>query len=62
MKEKCLGVISHATVAVCKKINVEKHSVTLRNNYDNNYPSDSNARREKVKQLKSELKSQQDTF
>ena len=52
----------HVTAAVCKKSYVEKYSVTFQNNYDNNYPSDNAARREKVKQLKSDVKSQQNTF
>ncbi len=62
LREKCVCLICHATVAVSKKSNVERHFVTLHKNYDTKYPSDSAVRREKVKQLKSELQAQQDTF
>ena len=55
-------LICHATVGVSKKRNAERHFVTLHKNYDTKYPSDSAVRREKVKQLKSELQAQQDTF
>lgn len=49
---KCVCLICHATSAVSKKSNIERHFVTLRQNYDTTYPSHGDARREKVKKAK----------
>ena len=62
LKDKCICIICHATVAVTKKSNVEWHFVTVHGNYNTKYPANSTLRREKVKQLKDALRAQQDTF
>lgn len=60
-RQVCMLNLSRYCCSIQEKY-VERHYVTLHENYNTKYPSDSALRRKKVKQLKYELLAQQDTF
>lgn len=61
-KNKCVCLICGSTVSVGKKSNIERHFTTVHKKYDTEYPSNSNLRKCKVKELKSALVAQQSMF
>lgn len=61
-KGKTTCLLCNATVSVSKKSNVERHFNTVHSDVDKNFPPKSSMRKEKVKQLKSQLLAQQSLF
>lgn len=62
VKGKCICLLCHASVAVGKKGNVERHFNTTHSKVNTEFPANSTMRKEKVKQLKNQLTSQQSVF
>ena len=58
-KGKCLCLICRVTVALPKKGNLQRHFLTLHKNYENDYPVNTEFRKQKLKELKNQLTTQQ---
>ncbi|XP_069470005.1 general transcription factor II-I repeat domain-containing protein 2B-like [Ambystoma mexicanum] len=61
-KGKAICLICQASVSVGKKCNLERHFNTVHKSYDIDYPTNSNLRRARVKELKTALSAQQSIF
>ncbi|XP_072380796.1 SCAN domain-containing protein 3-like [Diabrotica undecimpunctata] len=59
VKGKCICLLCHASIAVGKKGNVERHFNSTHPKINTEYPANSSIRKEKVKQLKNQLVRQQ---
>ena len=62
VKDKCCCLICNVSLAVAKKGNLERHFLTLHKNYQTNYPQNSDIRKNKIRDLKDQLKVQQNVF
>ncbi|KAG8235115.1 hypothetical protein J437_LFUL014378 [Ladona fulva] len=56
---KCFCLICHSSVSVGKKCNIERHFMTVHKYFESEYPSKSDLRKSKVKELKTALKEKQ---
>ncbi|XP_069502334.1 general transcription factor II-I repeat domain-containing protein 2-like [Ambystoma mexicanum] len=61
-KGKAICLICQASVSVGKKCNLERPFTTVHKSYDIDYPTNSNLRRARVKELKTALSAQQSIF
>jgi len=61
-KGKCLCLICRVTVALPKKGNLQRHFLSLHKNYENHYPVNTEFRKQKIKELKNQLTTQQLLF
>jgi len=61
-KDKCLCLICRVTIALPKKGNLERHFSSLHNNYENDYPLNTELRKQKIKELQNQLTAQQLLF
>lgn len=61
-QDKCLCLICRVTVAYPKKGNLERHFSSLHENYENDYPINTELRKQKLKELKNQLTAQQLLF
>ncbi|GFR03521.1 uncharacterized protein TNCT_505101 [Trichonephila clavata] len=59
---KCVCYICHASVALPKKENVERHFKTMHGSFDTDFPLKSELRKQKLKEFKSQLIRQQSCF
>uniref|UniRef100_A0A6P7GA77 General transcription factor II-I repeat domain-containing protein 2A-like n=1 Tax=Diabrotica virgifera virgifera TaxID=50390 RepID=A0A6P7GA77_DIAVI len=59
VKGKCICLLCHASIAVGKKGNVERHFNSTHPKINTEYPANNSIRKEKVKQLKNQLVRQQ---
>ncbi|CAL9688304.1 unnamed protein product [Knipowitschia caucasica] len=62
VNDKCVCLICGFSVAVGKRCNVQRHFVSVHGNFSHEFPTGSNLRKEKVKELKSALQRQQSLF
>lgn len=62
VNEKCCYLICLTSPKIPKKGNIERHFLSLHNNFQTDYPPKSELRKRKVKDLKTQLKKQQNLF
>lgn len=62
VNEKCCCLICLTSLAIPKKGNIERHFLSLHNKFQTDYPPKSELRKRKVKDLKTQLKNQQNVF
>ncbi|XP_067937246.1 general transcription factor II-I repeat domain-containing protein 2A-like [Watersipora subatra] len=59
---KCMCLICQAIISLPKKGNLERHFTTMHKRYENDFPAQSELRKIKLKELKSQLAAQQSIF
>lgn len=59
---KCVCLICQATISLPKKGNLERHFTTMHKRYEKDFPSKSELRKRKLKELKLQLDTQQSIF
>ncbi|XP_045465147.1 general transcription factor II-I repeat domain-containing protein 2A-like isoform X1 [Harmonia axyridis] len=62
VKDKCICLICRASVAMPKRGNLERHHKTVHKNYEKDFPSQSELRKRKVRDLLACLKKEQAMF
>lgn len=62
VKGKGICLLCNASVSVAKKGNVERHHKTVHSTFEDSFPLNSAARKEKLKQSKNQLVGQQSIF
>ena len=59
---RCMCLICHASISLPKKGNFERHFVTMHSKYRKDFPAQSELRKKKLEELKSQLATQQSIF
>ena len=62
MHDKCVCIICNSNVALSKRANVERHFGTVHRHYEIDFPPNTEVRKAKVRQLKTQLSAQQTYF
>jgi len=62
VNDKCCCLICLSSIAIAKKGNLERHFLSLHNKYQTDYPPNSELRKRKVRDLKTQLTNQQNIF
>ncbi|KAK9680141.1 Spin-doc zinc-finger [Popillia japonica] len=62
VNDKCCCLICLSSIAIAKKGNLERHFLALHNKYQTDYPSNSELRKRKIRDLKTQLTNQQNIF
>ncbi|KAK9721124.1 hypothetical protein QE152_g21709 [Popillia japonica] len=62
VNDKCCCLICLSSIAIAKKGNLERHFLALHNKYQTDYPPNSELRKRKIRDLKTQLTNQQNIF
>lgn len=62
VNDKCCCLICLSSIAIAKKGNLERHFLSLHNKHQTDYPPNSELRKRKVRDLKTQLTNQQSIF
>ena len=62
VNDKCCYLICLSSIAIAKKGNLERHFLSLHNKHQTDYPPNSELRKRKVRDLKTQLTNQQSIF